>query len=194
MHQRSLPILALLLASCLPIPRAAAQDQVKVNGLTLLVGVPGVAYERPLRDRVSFQLDATVSPWRSVGGAPQQFLIVVPEWRFHPRGVGRGWFLGAHVGVTAFRLQKWEYRDSDLYQEGFGLLLGLTVGYRKELRGPWGLEVFAGGGNAQSLYKGYHYLTGIRYDSAHAWNQSAEWLPYRGGVMVTYRRGERRAR
>lgn len=166
---------------------AGAQSYIKLNGLTSLVGVPGVAYERTLSERVTFQIDATVSPWRSVNGLPMQFLIVVPEWRYHPHGIARGVYVGGHVGASVFRLQKWGYRGTDKYQEGVGALFGLTVGYQRPITERVGLDLFVGGGNSQTLYKGYHYLTGVRYDSAGAWNQSAEWIPYRGGVMVSYR-------
>ena len=179
-----------LLALVLSLSRSAvadAQSYIKLNGLTSLVGVPGVAYERTLSARVTFQVDATLSPWRSVNRAPMQFLILVPEWRYHPHGIARGVYVGGHVGASVFRLQKWDHRGSDQYQEGFGALFGLTVGYQRPITERVGLDVFVGGGNSQALYKGYSYLTGIRYDSAGAWNQSAEWIPYRGGVMVTYR-------
>ena len=181
-------VLVLVLALVPSLPRAAgAQSYIKVNGATSLLGVPGVAYERTLSERVTFQIDATVSPWRSVNQAPMQFLILVPEWRYHPHGIARGVYVGGHVGASVFRLQKWGYRGTDQYQEGVAALFGITVGYQRPITERVGLDLFVGGGNSQALYKGYSYLTGIRYDSASAWNQSGEWLPYRGGVMVSYR-------
>ena len=170
------------------IPGAArSQTFVKVNVLTTLLGVPGVGIERSLGERTTFQFDATASPWRSVNHAPMQFLLLVSEWRFHPYGGHTGLYLGGHLGASAFRLQKWNYRGRDLYQEGFGALFGGTVGYKRPIRERWMVDVYAGGGTSQALYKGYHYLTGIRYDSANGWNKSGEWLPYRGGVMLSYR-------
>jgi hypothetical protein len=49
------------------------------------------------------------------------------------------------------------------------------------------LEFFLGGGSHQGFYKGYYLSTGERYDSAEGYNKSGEWIPYRGGVMVSYR-------
>jgi hypothetical protein len=43
------------------------------------------------------------------------------------------------------------------------------------------------GGNQQGFYHGYYLSTGERYETAKNWNKSGEWLPYRGGVMVSYR-------
>jgi hypothetical protein len=36
------------------------------------------------------------------------------------------------------------------------------------------------------FYKGYELKTGERYDSPYAYNKSGEWIPYRGGVMLSY--------
>ena len=49
------------------------------------------------------------------------------------------------------------------------------------------LDVFLGGGNHQAFYKDYSLTTGERVDKAKDYNKSGEWLPYRGGVMVSYR-------
>ncbi|MCL4214343.1 MAG: DUF3575 domain-containing protein [Gemmatimonadales bacterium] len=182
---RALVLLALLLL--LPAAAPGAQTFVKLNGLTSLIGVPGAGVEFTLSERLTYQVDATASFWRSVDRVPMQFLIVTSEWRYHLRPGQTGLYLGAHVGATGFRLQKWEYRGTDLYQEGFGVLLGGTVGYKRGLGERWSIDVFAGGGTAQSLYKGYHAETGFRYDIGPGWNKSGEWLPYRGGVMFARR-------
>jgi hypothetical protein len=50
------------------------------------------------------------------------------------------------------------------------------------------LDIFAGGGWHQGFYHGY-YNDGTpgRYEKAPNWNKSGEWLPYRGGVMISYK-------
>lgn len=176
---------ALLFAA--PIRRAEAQSYIKFNGVTALLGVPSVGYERVTGERTSFQFDVTVSPWRSVGGAPLLFMMLVPEWRYHRKPGHTGLYVGAHLGATVFKVQKWNYRNTEFYQEGFGFILGGTVGYKKPLGDRWMLDTFFGGGTAQSLYKGYSMVTGERYDGAKLWNVSGEWVPYRGGVMIAYR-------
>ena len=179
-------VILALLVSVAQLPEA--QEYVKVNTLSTLIAMPGVAWERPLRhERLTFQLDATASFWHSVDGAPLQFLMIIPEWRLHRRSSRLGPYLGAHLGLAGFRLQKWNYRGTTLYQEGFSFLGGVSVGYKWELSPHWMLDAFVGGGNQQALYKGYDWTTGVRYDSASAWNQSAEWLPYRIGVQLGYR-------
>jgi len=189
----SLAVLGALLVTPFGVGAAQSSERpgarIKVNAVTTLVGVPGVGVERPLNERWSFQFDATLSPWRSVDGLPMQLLILIPEWRYHFGTQDRGWYAGGHAGASWFRLQKWDHRGSDRYQEGFGVLFGGTLGYQRPIDERWGVEAFLGGGNSQALYKGYFRLTGERYDTANGWNQSGEWIAYRGGVMLTYRRG-----
>ena len=44
-----------------------------------------------------------------------------------------------------------------------------------------------GGGSSQGFYKRYYIDGGARKDSALNYNKSGEWLPYRAGVMVSYK-------
>jgi hypothetical protein len=48
------------------------------------------------------------------------------------------------------------------------------------------VDCFLGGGWHQGYYKGY-YIVGERYETVRNYNKSGEWLPYRGGVMVSYK-------
>ena len=187
--RRSISCSWLISLALLPTATVGAQSYLKVNVASALVGIPGVGVERTIGDRWTFQVDATASPWRSVNGVPLQFLIVIPEWRFHPQGVARGWYVGAHAGASAFRLQKWDYWGTTRYEKGYSLFLGATFGYQRPLSDRWLVDAFVGGGSSQAIYKGYDWTTGARYDGAAAWNKSGEWLPYRGGVMLSRRLG-----
>jgi hypothetical protein len=51
----------------------------------------------------------------------------------------------------------------------------------------WNLELYATAGTSQDYYKGFDRTNGRRYDSATGYNKSGEVLPYRGGLMVTYK-------
>ncbi len=168
-------------------PLAAQRPaQIKVNA-TALVAVPGVAYEIGLGDRAAFNLDATASLWRSIGGVPFHYLMVLPELRYYQRAGHEGFYGGIHVGGSIYRLQKWNYWGTDKYQEGFSRLAGITVGHVAPISPRWTLDAFIGGGNQHGFYRGYVKSTGERYDGDPGLNQSKEWLPYRLGVMFGYR-------
>ncbi len=159
---------------------------IKLNASTLL-GIPGVAYERALTDRTSFNLDVTASLWRSLRGAPFEFLTVIPEWQIHSRPNRLGWYAGVHLGASIFRLQKWNYWGSTRYQEGYSTLLGGTVGYKRALNRTLVLDAYLGGGSQHGRYRGYDRVTREQYTGIGRMDESREWLPYRAGVMVGYR-------
>ena len=80
------------------------------------------------------------------------------------------------------------YKASDLYQNGYAIIIGATLGYQFQLSERWNMDLYLGAGSAQSFYKGYHKELGIRYDNdGRKWNKSGEFLPYRGGVMISYK-------
>lgn len=158
----------------------------KVNASTL-VGIPGVAYEVALTDRTSFNLDATASLWRSIRGTPFQFLTIIPEWQIHARSQRVGVYGGVHLGASIYRLQKWNYWGTRLYQEGYSTLLGATIGYKRALRPTVLLDVYLGGGSQHGRYRGYDEATGQQYAGVDRLDESREWLPYRVGFMIGYR-------
>lgn len=154
-------------------------------GASTLLGIPMLGRERPLlAARRAFQWDVMVSPWRSVDGYPLEFVVGTAEWRWYRRASRTGPYGAMHVGAAAFRLRRPDYRDTTLYQEGAGLLGGVSVGYLVATRRGWRLDAYLGGGTIQSLYKGYDRRTQRRYDGAKLWNVSGEWWPYRIGVQV----------
>lgn len=176
-------IIAILLFSL----HSQSQTYVKVNALTTLLAVPNVGIETSVGKKSTFQFDILASPWKSVNNKPLQFYTFIPEYRYHFQEKYNGLYVGAHMGMTLFNFQKWNYLNTDLYEKGFGYIIGATIGYEKKINDRFMLDCFLGGGNQQGFYHGYHISTGERYETAQHWNKSGEWLPYRGGVMVSYR-------
>ena len=74
------------------------------------------------------------------------------------------------------------------YQNGYSFILGATVGYQFKLSENCNMDLFASAGTMQSYYRGYHKTLGVRYDDdGRNWDQSGEFLPYRGGIMISYK-------
>lgn len=186
------PIFIALAAALLPSRPLAAQTDLKANMLSAVVLVPHVGIETAITDRLTLQLDVMASFWRSVGGTPLELVMVIPEVRYHFDSRREGFYVGLHAGTAAYRLQKWNYIATDLYQEGTSVLLGFTVGYKARLSERLTLDFFVGGGNQQGNYRGYDASTDERYDGAVGLNGSGEWLPYRGGAMLSFRLREPR--
>lgn len=126
------------------------------------------------------------------------------EGRYYFKEAFKHWYIGANISTARYIIQKWNYWGkgpyqftpespiyivSDLYQDGFAVMLGATVGYQFQLNDRWNMDLFFGGGNVQSFYKGFHKKLGIRYDTdlTRNYNRSGEWVPYRGGIMIAYK-------
>ena len=176
-------ILSFLLCSFL----SHSQTYVKVNALTTLLSVPNIGIETSIGKKSTFQFDILGSLFRSVDGKPREFYVLIPEYRYHFQEKQNGFYVGAHMGLSLFNFQKWNYLNTDNYEKGLGYVMGATIGYQKKINDRFMLDCFLGGGNHQGFYHGYSISTGERYETAKNWNKSGEWIPYRGGVMVSYR-------
>jgi hypothetical protein len=163
------------------------QTYIKANGLTALALVPNIGIETSLSNKVTFQVDVVASFWNSINGGPFQFFIVTPEIRYHFKENYTGFYIGAHLAGGTFKLQKWNYSNTDLYQKGYNYFVGATVGYQRILSQKVMLEFFLGGGNQEAFYKGYYLNAEGRYETADKYNKSGEWLLYRGGIMISYK-------
>ena len=78
-----------------------------------------------------------------------------------------------------------------MYQYGRNAYYGITIGKKIPLKNEkFNLEFFVGGGSSQSNYKYYNKdeqrifaITNYK----RKFNKSGEELPYRGGIMLTYK-------
>lgn len=177
---------------------------VKGNALLIPIGVINAGLEYQLSQKFTMQGDVLISPWKSFAGHEAQIYMGTIEGRYYFKEAFKGWHVGANVSVGAYILQKptyWndevyynqetlqptKYMQSQLYQKGYSILFGIEGGYQFRLAENWNMDIFAGIGNAQDFYKGYVRGTGERYDGNDGYNRSGEIIPYRGGVMISYR-------
>ncbi|MEY4462431.1 MAG: hypothetical protein RLY98_971 [Bacteroidota bacterium] len=163
-----------------------SQTFIKVNAFTTLLTIPNVGIETGIGKKSTFQFDVTASFWKSIKGNPRQFYLFIPEYRYHFKEKNNGFYVGAHIGATLFNFQKWNYINTNKYEEGLGYVMGATIGYKAKINDKIHLDCFLGGGSHQGFYKGYIIGTNQRYEGAVKYNKSGEWLPYRGGIMISY--------
>ena len=164
-----------------------SQTYVKANAFTTLLTAPNLGIETSIGKKTTLAMDAFALPWKSIKGIPRQFYTFTTEFRYHFKEQNNGFYVGAHVGGTKYNFQKWNYINTDYYEVGHGYFIGSTIGYKAKINEKFYLDCFLGGGWHQGFYKGYLLSTGERYDFAPHYNKSGEWLPYRGGVMVSYK-------
>lgn len=174
---------------------------VKGNALFLPVGIFNLGIEKQISPKYTLQGDVFISPWKSFAGHELQYYSVSAEGRYYFKEAFKHWYIGANIAFAAYNAQKWNYWNdngafndygeyvinSNLYQKGYSVMLGVTGGYQFQLSDRWNLDLYATIGTSQSFYKGYDRTTGRRYDSAENFNKSGEIMPYRGGVMISYK-------
>ena len=179
-----------------------SQTELKFNLASALVLVPNVGIEVQLSDRFGYQLDTSASFYDNIEGSPFHMTQIFNELRFYPKTKknNRSFFIGAHVGYGMYnlRLPTWittivdtEYKEEGSYQYGRNAYYGITLGKKIPLKNErFNLEVFIGGGSSQSNYKYYNKdeqrifaITNFK----RKFNKSGEELPYRGGLMITYK-------
>lgn len=162
-----------------------SQTYVKGNVATALLLIPNFGIETSISEKATFQVDLIASFW-TIDSRPEKFLIFIPEYRYHFKEKYKGFYLGAHIGCTIFKVSKWDHFEANQFEKGFGALAGATIGYQIKISNKILMDLYLGGGNHQGFYKGYEGKTGERYDHAKDFNKSGEWIIYRGGVMLSY--------
>ena len=83
-------------------------------------------------------------------------------------------------------LREYLLKEPKSIQVGQNVIVGLTVGYHFTFTKHWGLEIVAGYGRQFSTYEAYtpHKDGTVLHREL---NGSAEYLPTKAGVLVTYR-------
>ncbi len=203
---KKLIVIGLLFSSFLQAQEK--ETYIKANALFLPVGMLNVGVERQISDKVTLQADIFASPWKSFAGKHAQVYLLGFDGRYYFNKAFEKFYVGFNISGGYYNIQKWNYWNdnfyvhkdgevspyiqSNLYQKGYTLVLGGVAGYQIKWKERWNIDLYLGVGSMQSFYKGYDKLSGDRYDNGidsegREWNRSGEWVPYRGGVMVSYK-------
>ena len=184
------------------------ETYIKANALFLPVGMLNVGVEHGFSEHITGQADVFVSPWKSFAGKNAQVYMLGFNARYYFSEAFRKFYVGVDVSGANFNIQKYgywndnyyvhkngevtPYINSNLYQKGFSLIFGAMAGYQFKCTERLNLDLYIGVGSMQSFYKGYDKISGDRYDAGsdsmdREWNRSGEWLPYKGGLMLSYK-------
>lgn len=166
-----------------------SQTYIKGNAVTALALIPHIGIETSIGTKSTFQFDTTASFWKSIDGKPYEFYTFISEYRYHFHEKNNGFYAGGHLGFDFFNVTKWNYIKLGIHQVGVGYVIGATLGYEKKINDRLMLDFFLGGGVHEAFYHSYIIETGERWqiDNAVGYNKSGEWLPYRGGIMISYK-------
>ena len=165
----------------------SAQTYIKGNILSLPIGIANGALEAKINNQFTIQPEFFASPWKSFFSKRFQVYYFSAETRYYFKESFNGIYLGGNAGIALFDIQKWNYFNSTKYQRGYTFLLGFTVGYQYKINENFNADVFLGGGTSQGFYHGYNEINGERYEPKNPWNRSGELIPYKGGIMISYK-------
>lgn len=185
------------------VPEDKNEIYLKGNALFLPIGMVNVATEFQISKKMTLQPELFISPWKSFFGHEAQMLILGLDERYYFDQAFKHWYIGANFSFARFRIQKWNYWadvpyvhngevtpyiTSNLYQKGFSFIFGAVGGYQFNIGERWNLDLYLGVGTSQDFYKGYDRISGDRYDyDGRTWNRSGEIIPFKGGLMVSYK-------
>lgn len=124
-------------------------------------------------------------------GHPLLLSFGLMGYRFYIKpDVHKGFFVGADLGFNTFKMNKNIvpfYGDMGGRDDvGYGIVMGATIGYKFLFRQRWGLECSLSFGWQHSQHEGFNQNGEKLFDM----NASAEWLPYKAGIYITYRLGK----
>ena len=180
--------------------QASPQGYVKLNFPYALVGVVNPAVEFAISPKSTLQTDIVISPWKSINEKHMLFAIFMGEYRRYFKEHNRGWYLGANIGMMAFDMSKpyiegWKLKFEDRYCKGYGMMIGLCVGYEYQFGKRWLLDAFLGWAWMDSHYNGYSFdgqvdmypHRPVQPEHPDPFNGSSEWYPNKIGVSIGYR-------
>lgn len=202
---------SIILGFCLLSTSLFSQNSntaIKANALFLPAGMINLGVEHAFSEHITGQAEVFISPWKSFFGKHAQVYMLGFDGRYYFSKAFEKFYVGANVSTMRFNLQKWNYWNdgnyshkdgtptpyisSNLYEEGFSVAFGAVGGYQFRCNDRWSIDLYLGIGTVQSFYKGYDKISGDRYDThgdsmGREWNRSGEFLPYKGGVMISYK-------
>ena len=189
-----------LLFTLLGTQHALPQGYVKLNALYAALGVINPAVEFAITPKSSLQTDIVISPWKSINGKHMNFAIFMGEYRRYFKAHNDGWYLGANIGMMAFDMTKpfikdWKLQFENRYCKGYGMMLGLCVGYEYRFRERWLIDAYFGWAWMDSHYNGYSFEGETdmfphrpeQPEFPDPFNGSSEWYPNKIGVSIGYR-------
>ena len=180
---------------------ADAQVSIKLNVPYALVGVVNPQVEGAISPHSSFAIDATFSPWRSVKGKHLFFGMFNGEYRYYIKSATNGFYGALNAGGMGFDINKPRlFADGKFlsfnkgYGKGFGLIVGLGVGYQHRFARRWSVDAFAAVALMRSWYNGYTSEGEVvmdpqgheEYKYPDPFNGSSEIMPLKIGVSIGY--------
>ena len=200
--------IALLAVAMLAMPSVAkSQIYAKVNALYACVGIINPQLEFVVGPHSSISIDPMFSPhktikWGNRDDIHARFGIFQTEYRFYINREVRGFYISANAGMHAFDMTRPFFFQNGKtisfeqgYGKGWGLMVGLGIGYSHTFKERWVVDAFFAFDRMWSHYNDYKSNGEVNLFPAHQhepkypdpYNGSSEWLPSKIGVSIGYK-------
>lgn len=191
----------LLLLLFLPLlNQSFGQTYAKFNIVTPFINGVNPSVETAISNHWTFSFDVLVTYKNETStSGPFRILMVMPEGRYYFKEKFKGFYAGVNSGYSMGRMTKpsWldsKYEETNLFDYTWSILAGVVFGYEYQINDRWMAEVFVGGGRAWSMHDRYRYTDYQKPNYPNGQpvlvNGSAEYLPYKGGINISYRLGK----
>ncbi|MFI3259581.1 MAG: DUF3575 domain-containing protein [Rikenellaceae bacterium] len=183
--------ITLLLAMAAITSTQAQIAEVKVNLAMGAIAIVNTSYEMGFGEgthsSLTFDYVGAFAEENYMGtGHPFVISMGLFGYRYYLRDDHQGFFFGADAGLDAFRMNKEisiTVNDPyNRYDVGYGYILGTTLGYKYRFNERWSAEASFSFGYQNCRHEGYDD-EGVRLFDL---NTSAEWIPYKGGIYLSY--------
>lgn len=179
---------------------AKSQVYGKINALYAAIGVANPQFEFIFSDHSSVAIDATFSPWKGFFGRHMFFGMFNGEYRYYFKPAVDGFYVSGNAGMMGFDIHKPYFLKNGLisfnsgYGKGFGLILGVGIGYQRHFAERWVVDAFASMGYLRSWYNGYSNEGIINmnpqghedYIYPDPFNGLTEIMPFKAGISIGY--------
>lgn len=180
----------------------SGQVYVKLNVPYALIGVVHPQVEAAIAPHSTLGVEAIFSPWKSVNSRHLFFGMFNGEYRYYIKGATKGFYGSFVAGMMGFDINKPYFLKNGKflnfntnYGKGFGLLVGIGIGYQHHFARRWSVDAFISFSYMRSWYNGYRPNGEIvmnpqgHEDYLHPdpFNGSSEIQPLKAGVSIGYR-------
>lgn len=194
-------LLSILFAVTIITGGAQAQVYAKLNALYALVGIVNPQVEAVVAPHSTLNFEATFSPWKRVNSRHFYFGMATAEYRYYIKGAANGFYGAFNAGMMGFDINKPYFLKGGKfvnfntnYGKGFGLTVGLGIGYHHHFTERWSIDAFIAFAYMRSWYNGYKPNGEIVMDpQGHEdyiypdpFNGSSEINPLKVGISVGY--------
>ena len=191
MNKKLIIALISLLVSTNIFSQVMVEPKINIALAAVAIANPAIEFSVSQRSAVQLEFFGSFHP-RNFLGSGNPFIATVgyAEYHYYIRDNFKGFYFGGTMGCGNWKMNRSQIlvgygNPTGNYDLGYSLIMGLNLGYKFLIKERWGIDINLGGGWVHSLHESYN-KHGILVNKM---NGSDEFLPFKGGIYISYRLG-----